>query len=165
MGTFGCSPSRRFLAENVQMCVHISHTHTHAHTLHHVPSFSFRLCPIPNSSLETNPLPYPLEPLNTPSHTILPRSFFTPVHHFRDASHPLWFPICISWVVNCKQNKEMCADLSSSGIYWKTLSTQNGQLQETGRNKERQQSEPWANSCHSSSAVRASGARWVQFSH
>lgn len=35
----------------------------------------------------------------------------------------------------------LCAVLSSSGVYWKTISIQNGQLQEIDRNKGREHSE------------------------
>lgn len=137
MGTFGCSPSGRSLAENVQMCVHI-YPPSHTHTLYYAPSFSFRHYCTPNSHLEPilSPLPWSL----LTSHY---RLYFTPstTYRFKNALHLSWFPICISQVISCKQKKPLCVDLSSSGIYWETLSTQNGQFQEADRNKERQHSQ------------------------
>lgn len=123
------------------------------------------LFPVPPWKLILSPSPWSL--LTPP-----PRPFFpdhsSPRPPLQGCITSFMVPICISRVVSCKQKKGSCADLSSSGIYRKTHSTQNGQLQDTGdtgRNKERQHSQNHGQ-IHAIAAVQWGHQvpRWVQSS-
>ena len=135
----------------------------HLPTLTHTLYTLYTICPhflsgstlflVPTWSLTLSPLPWSLL---TPPY----RLYLTPTttYHFKNALHPSWFPICISQVISCKQKKLLCVDLSSCGIYWGTLSTQMASFRKQTGAKKGNTVRTWANSCHSSSAVRAFGA-------
>lgn len=153
MGTFGCSPSGRSVAENVETCMHV---HTHTCTWHHAPSFSFKPSHIPASHLEPNGLPSPLEPLGTP--LTEETSPLSTTYHFRDALQTFPHPHRPGYQFQAKE-----IFICWFKQPWNLLGDSQHAKLSAWRNRQEQrkvtQLEPWVSSCQSSSVVSSLSAQ------
>lgn len=141
----------------LRMCKRVcTSTHTHPHTstpaLHYTHSVYVRLSRIPDSLLDPNPL-------------LQPGATWYSTYRLLYPCPPPWESITLlhgspsvsARVIHYKQNKLSFADLSSNGIYQKAFSWPI-ELPTSGNRQEQRklrQPEPWTNSRHSTSPVRA----------